>query len=193
MGVILTPPAPYLSADTIQPFDAVASQLEDVFPTPPDFPPTNTNASASWLPVAPASPPDPDPAAPWKAVQALWETPAIANGAVNTVSAWATLMGWNTSTNSASSASGGAITTSSASGNTPAARPGQGTLTVTGRTRFPPRKAARVKSPVAAAANSATSTSGTIQGTPPQLLITNLQSLYVAAPLVGATPVAAAA
>ena len=140
MGIRLTPPAPSLSEDEIQPFDAVLSQLSDVFPTPPNFPNSTAGANSAWAPqYTPPPKPDPDPAAPWAKVQALWETPAIAaNAAQQTTAAWGKCMGW---------------------------------------------KVADVSEP------------GAITGAIPAALILNLQTLYVAAPMVAqrAPKVAAAA
>lgn len=95
MGVIVVPPPPRLSDDAIQPFDAIASQLQDVFPDAPPFPDATAAAATSWTPVPPAPPPPSDPARPWEAVQALWSTPGLGAGAgAEAVRAWAGCMGW---------------------------------------------------------------------------------------------------
>lgn len=96
MGVLFLPPLPILSEDKIQPFDAVLSQLQNVFPTPPPFPDSTTEEDKDWLPVPPTAPPPEDPAKPWEDVQKVWKTPLMGVGAgVAAVTSWAKVMGWS--------------------------------------------------------------------------------------------------
>ena len=96
MGVLFLPPKPFLSEDKIQPFDAVLSQLQDVFPTPPALPDSTTKEQTAWLPVPVAPPPPEDPAKPWEDVQRLWTKPGLGEGAgADTASLWAKVMTWN--------------------------------------------------------------------------------------------------
>ena len=147
MSVLLIPPAPRLSVDLIKPFDAVASQLQDVFPTPPgppDFPDSVTQASANWLPDPSVAPPPSDPAQPWEIVQAWWETPSLGAGTASALAnAWSACMGWNVASNGAGTSATGGI---------------------------------NKKTGIA-------SSSG-VSGSIPQRLISNLQNMYVAPPMV---------
>ncbi len=94
-GVLLLPPDPVLSPDLIQPFDAVKSQLQDVFPTPQPFPNSLTGENEKWLPVAPVPPPVGDPTKPWNDVVDLWNTPNLGEGAGEAaVKGWGSAMGW---------------------------------------------------------------------------------------------------
>jgi hypothetical protein len=96
-GVEFRPPPPMLSADLVQPLDAVLSQRQGVFPdnnTPP-LPDSTTPENPAWLPVPPVSPPKEDPAKPWEHVQALWTAPGLGAGAAAVAAgAWARAMGW---------------------------------------------------------------------------------------------------
>lgn len=96
MGVLFLPPKPFLSEDKIQPFDAVLSQLQNVFPTPPALPDSTTMEDTAWLPVPAALPPPGDPAKPWKEVKDLWRKPRLGEGAGALVaSSWAKMMAWD--------------------------------------------------------------------------------------------------
>ncbi|KAF5688848.1 ARG81-like transcription factor [Fusarium denticulatum] len=95
MSILLVPPEPRLSKDLIQPFDAVASLPQDVFASPPDFPPYTDTANTAWLPIPPTEPPLPDPALPWENVKAAWKTPELGVGAASVMStAWNDCVGW---------------------------------------------------------------------------------------------------
>ncbi|KAJ4410667.1 hypothetical protein N0V85_003924 [Neurospora sp. IMI 360204] len=99
MGVLFVAPKPILSHDKVQPFNAVLSQLQSVFPraqTPP-FPDSTTAENKAWLPVPPAKPdPSNNPARDWVAVQNAWKDPGLgADAGAAAAAGWAKTMGWD--------------------------------------------------------------------------------------------------
>jgi hypothetical protein len=100
MGVSVTAPPPYISADPIQPFDALAAMSEDVYtdadkyiPTLPSF---LTPSATEWTPE-PLANTNTDPAAPWTTAQRAWENPIDAVDGYDlptAVMAWAKALRW---------------------------------------------------------------------------------------------------
>lgn len=98
-GVLFVAPKPILSHDKVQPFNAVLSQLQSVFPkaqTPP-FPDSTKAENKAWLPVPPAKPDPSNPARDWVAVQNAWKDPGLgADAGAAAAAGWAKTMGWDT-------------------------------------------------------------------------------------------------
>jgi hypothetical protein len=102
MGVTVTAPEPYISADPLQPFDALAAMSVDVYadedlykPTLPSF---VTASNLQWAP-GPLADDANKKTAPWDAVKKAWQDPidVIDDSDVSVaVSAWAKALGWST-------------------------------------------------------------------------------------------------
>jgi hypothetical protein len=92
-GVSVAAPPPYISADPIQPFDALAAMSEDVYTEEdhytPELPSSLTSCLTKWAPEPLADTED-NLAAPWKAVPKAWANP------VDAVAAWARTLSWFT-------------------------------------------------------------------------------------------------
>ena len=113
MGLIIQAPAPALSPDQIQPFNALDAMSENVFTNldnpnktlppaesadgwSPNIPTTTTPLpSTAWLPAAPADS-STDAAAQWEAVSTAWRNPSLGAAAIakSALTAWKAAFGW---------------------------------------------------------------------------------------------------